>query len=74
MVFSIPVSHTATYTHVQSVPATRWTIVHNLGKLAPAITLLDTDNCQVFTDITYVDLQTAQLDFTSPFAGQAILM
>lgn len=62
----------STYTHVQSTPATVWTINHNLGRY-PSVTILDSANSEVVGDYTFVSLDRLQVQFEVPFAGTAYL-
>lgn len=62
----------STYTHVQSTPATVWTINHNLGRY-PSVTILDSANSEIVGDYTFVSLDRLQVQFAVPFAGTAYL-
>lgn len=61
-----------TYVHDQLAPATQWTIEHDLGR-EPSVQIVDSAGTQVYGDVTHVDLNTVQLDFSAPFGGRAIL-
>ena len=65
------------YVHVQSTPAVKWTITHNLGKYVPIILMYA--NGQVFdSDIVYGtdtdpnDLNTIRVFNTHAVAGRAV--
>lgn len=60
------------YTHTQGVPASTWTIEHNLGDF-PNVTIVDSANTQVEGDVTYIDADTVQVEFQSAFSGKAYL-
>jgi hypothetical protein len=68
--FTIPLGDNTTYEHVQSAPATTWTIAHNLG-FKPAITILDSAGSKIETDIQHIDNMTATSTTSFPFAGTA---
>ena len=56
----------------QVVPATTWTITHNLGKF-PSITVIDSGNTVVHGEYTYIDNNKIVLEFSAAFAGKAYL-
>jgi hypothetical protein len=60
------------YQHVQSAPASQWTVVHNLGRY-PSLVLRLTSNPgePVYTDVDYVDSNTALVTWPSPETGWA---
>lgn len=61
-----------TYTHQQLIPATVWTIVHNLGKY-PSVTVIDSAGTEVEGDVQFTDTNTIVITFSSAFAGKASL-
>lgn len=63
----------ARYTHLQSVPATVWHVVHNLG-LYPQVTVIDSANSVVIGDIDYLDINTLQVSFSAAFSGTAYIV
>lgn len=54
------------------VPASTWTISHNLNRQVH-VTVLGDDNRKVITDEEHPDLNTVVLTFASPFSGRALL-
>ena len=60
------------YTYVQHIPATIWTINHPLP-YTPTIIVVDSAGTQVEGDITYVSTNTIRIDFAAAFAGTAYL-
>jgi hypothetical protein len=58
------------YLHTQSVPATAWTINHNLGYY-PNITIVDSSKREVICEIEYVSVNQAIATFAAAFAGWA---
>lgn len=60
------------FVFTQSVPATSWTIVHDLGK-NPAVAVVDSAGAWVVGDVTYIDINTLRIDFVGGFSGQAYL-
>lgn len=60
------------YRHVQSVPASEWTVSHGLGK-RPAVAVVDSSGKRVFGGLVYVDDDNVRLVFSNPFSGEAYL-
>jgi hypothetical protein len=60
------------YVFVQGVPATTWTIQHNLQKF-PSITVIDSGNTVVIGQYTYINNNNVTLTFSAAFAGKAYL-
>jgi hypothetical protein len=60
------------YTFTQGIPATVWTVVHNLNK-KPSVTIIDSAGTTVIGQIDYVNNSTITLMFASAFSGKAIL-
>lgn len=60
----------ATYTHIQSVAASVWTVAHNLGRY-PSITVVDNLGGQLYPDVRYVDADIAQITHSVPLTGRA---
>lgn len=58
------------YTHTQLTPSASWTVTHNLGK-RPAVAVVDSAGSSVVGEVTYLDDNTVQLDFSGAFAGIA---
>lgn len=62
------------FSYTQAVPASTWTIHHNLGTRPVPVILLDTDPlAPVWTDMQYVDANTLVLTFPTPVTGRAYL-
>lgn len=61
-----------TYEHEQGISSDTWTITHNLGK-HPSVTVVDSADNEVVGQVTYVDLNTLIITFTSKFSGKAYL-
>lgn len=59
-----------TYTHVQSVAATTWVVVHGLSK-HPSVSVVDSAGTLVIGSVQYLDLNQVRLDFSTPFSGNA---
>ena len=67
-----PPTGTTFYFHNQTVPASSWTIPHNLGT-APDVLVLDALGQQLFAEVHYPDTDTAVVIHGSPHAGSAYL-
>ncbi len=59
------------YTHTQAMPASTWTIPHNLGFIPAGVVVFDTQDTQIIGDVVSVTTTTIVLEFTSGFAGVA---
>jgi hypothetical protein len=60
------------FTFTQINPSATWNITHNLGKF-PSVSVVDTANTQVFTDVQYTNNNNLTLTFSAAFAGKAYL-
>jgi hypothetical protein len=60
------------YIHDQSVPASSWTITHNLNKY-PSVTIVDTANSEIIGEVVYNNSNTLILNFSASFSGKAFL-
>lgn len=61
------------YTHTQAVPATTWTIVHNLGFNPAGVAVFDSSDRNVIGDIDHIDLNTLTVTFAAGFSGIAYI-
>jgi hypothetical protein len=60
--------------YVQLVPASTWTITHNLGTVPSVVLLTDSDpGIPVITDFSYPDLNTVVVEWPSAESGKAYL-
>ena len=65
-------STVTTFTFVQAAPATVWNIPHNLGKF-PSVTVINNNDIVINGEITYIDNNNVQLNFSAGFTGKAYL-
>ena len=56
----------------QGVPATTWNIQHNLGKF-PSVSVINNNNIVINGEVTYIDNNNVQLNFSAGFTGKAYL-
>ena len=61
-----------TFVFSQGVPAVQWTIQHNLSKF-PSVSIVNNNNIVINGEVTYIDTNNVQLDFSAGFAGKAYL-
>ena len=61
-----------TFVFDQSVAASHWDVVHNLG-FYPNVTVVDSAGTEVEGNVVYINANELTIDFNSPFAGQAFL-
>lgn len=59
--------------HNQSVPATVWTIDHNLGQ-RPSVTVFDTNGDECLGDVDHPTANQTVINFSAAFAGTARLI
>lgn len=60
------------YVWDQAIPASTWTIPHNLGRF-PSITVVDSSHAVVEGEYEYVDGNNIVLTFSAAFSGTAYL-
>ncbi|MFA7269833.1 MAG: hypothetical protein WC073_10855 [Sterolibacterium sp.] len=60
------------YAHSQLIPSDTWLVAHNLGK-HPSATVVDSAGSVVIGDVSYIDSNNLQLNFSGAFAGTAYL-
>tara|TARA_R110002167_G_scaffold190684_1_gene392997 strand:+ start:4187 stop:4894 length:708 start_codon:yes stop_codon:yes gene_type:complete len=74
--FTLASASDKTFVFTQGVPATTWTIQHNLGKF-PSVGVVDTAsvaNGQLYYgDVKYIDSNNLTITFASEFSGKAYL-
>ena len=74
--FTLASASDKTFVFTQGVPATTWTIQHNLGKF-PSVGVVDTAsvaNGQLYYgDVKYIDSNNLTVTFASQFSGKAYL-
>ena len=61
-----------TFVFTQAVPATTWNITHNLNKF-PSVSVVNGNNILINGEITYIDDNNVELNFSAGFAGKAYL-
>lgn len=62
----------STYIHDQDVPASTWTINHNLNTY-PSVTIVDSAGTCVFGAVRYANANTIICSFSGAFSGKAYL-
>jgi len=65
-------NHNHSYVHTQGIPASVWTITHNLGR-KPSITVVDSGNTVVYGARQYVNDNIVIVTFNGTFSGKAYL-
>jgi len=61
-----------TFVFTQTVPSLVWSVQHNLGKF-PSVTVVDTGNTTVISQIDYIDNNNLTITNSAQFAGKAYL-
>ena len=65
-------SHGGTTTHAQGVASSTWTVTHNLNKF-PSVTIVDSNEEQIFGVVDYQSANTIVLTFSAAISGKAYL-
>jgi len=60
------------FVYTQTSPSATWVIQHNLGNYLP-VTVVDTSGNEMEGTVSYLSLDTIQLDFSAPFSGTAVV-
>ena len=71
-VFTLPSQGAPTFVFTQGIPATTWNIQHNLGKF-PSVSVINNNNVIINGEVTYIDNNNVQLNFSAGFSGKAYL-
>ena len=71
-VFTLSSQGAPTFIFTQGVAATTWDITHNLGKF-PSVSVVNNNNIVINGEVTYIDNNNVQLNFSAGFAGKAYL-
>ena len=71
-VFTLSSAGAPTFVFTQGVPATTWNIQHNLGKF-PSVSVINNNNVIINGEVTYIDNNNVQLNFSAGFSGKAYL-
>ena len=71
-VFTLSSQGAPTFEFTQGVPATTWNIQHNLGKF-PSVSVINNNNIVINGEVTYIDNNNVQLNFSAGFTGKAYL-
>jgi len=71
-VFTLPSQGAPTFEFDQAAAATTWNIQHNLGKF-PSVSVINNNNIIINGEVTYIDNNNIQLNFSAGFSGKAYL-
>ena len=71
-VFTLSSQGAPTFVFTQGVAATTWNIQHNLGKF-PSVSVINNNNVIINGEVTYIDNNNVQLNFSAGFSGKAYL-
>ena len=61
-----------TFEFTQGQPATIWNIQHNLNKF-PSVSVINNNNVVINGEVTYIDKNNVQINFSAGFSGKAYL-
>jgi hypothetical protein len=71
-VFTLSSQGAPTFIFTQGVPATTWNIQHNLGKF-PSVSVINNNDIVINGEVTYINNNNVQLNFSAGFTGKAYL-
>ena len=71
-VFTLSSTGAPTFIFTQGVAATTWDITHNLGKF-PSVSVVNNNDIVINGEVTYIDNNNVQLNFSAGFSGKAYL-
>ena len=71
-VFTLSSQGAPTFIYEQIGPATTWNIPHDLGKF-PSVSVVNNNNIIINGEVTYIDNNNVQLNFSAAFSGKAYL-
>ena len=71
-VFTLPSQGAPTFIYEQIGPATTWNIPHDLGKF-PSVSVVNNNNIIINGEVTYIDNNNIQINFSAGFSGKAYL-
>jgi hypothetical protein len=71
-VFTLSSQGAPTFVFNQNTVATTWNIQHNLGKF-PSVSVINNNNVIINGEVTYIDNNNVQLNFSAGFSGKAYL-
>ena len=71
-VFTLSSQGAPTFVFTQGTPATTWNIQHNLGKF-PSVSVINNNDVVINGEVTYIDNNNVQLNFSAGFTGKAYL-
>jgi len=71
-VFTLSAQGVPTFIFTQGVPDTVWDIEHNLGKF-PSVSVVNNNDVVINGEVTYIDNNNIQLNFSAAFTGSAYL-
>jgi len=61
-----------TFEFTQGQPATTWNIQHDLNKF-PSVSVINNNNVVINGEVTYIDKNNVQINFSAGFSGKAYL-
>jgi hypothetical protein len=71
-VFTLSSQGAPTFVFTQGIPATTWNIQHNLAKF-PSVSVINNNDVVINGEVTYIDNNNVQLNFSAGFTGKAYL-
>ena len=65
-------SQDKSFIFTQTIPSTVWTINHNLNKY-PSVSVVNVNNILIYGDVSYIDTNNVELNFSAAFSGKAYI-
>jgi len=70
LTYNVSASNDKNFVYTQAAPASTWVVTHNLNKYT-AVSVVDSNDIEVYCSVDYDSLNTVTLNFSAPFSGKA---
>jgi|21_taG_2_1085346.scaffolds.fasta_scaffold14407_3 hypothetical protein len=70
LTYDVSASNDKNFVFTQSTPSNSWVVTHNLNKYV-AVSVVDSNDVEVYCSVDYDSLNTVTLTFSTPFSGKA---
>ena len=70
LTYNVSASNDKNFVYTQATPASTWVVTHNLNKYT-AVSVVDSNDIEVYCSVDYDSLNTVTLTFSAPFSGKA---
>jgi hypothetical protein len=70
LTYDVSASNDKNFVYTQAIAASTWVVTHNLNKYT-AVSVVDSNDIEVYCSVDYDSLNTVTLTFSAPFSGKA---